>query len=401
MRLPRIKHCFVLALGALLCLTDGSFAQQAVKIVGQLREQGSDSPSFEGPRVDIYVLEQNVEHPTEELILLEDEGDLDDQYRFAQRFPVDKVKNNYVMVVGRANGYMPVRPDGKVGNRIRRINSEALKPEIDMPVDLKKRSYLAEVYRVEVNQILRQAQRSPEVYERAANAAASAVSTDPKLDNFLLAVKVTKSALSRGEVFDGLLGSREDIQTLGGFEQLEQDERWRVQLELLESFLEADDLEMAVTRTDTVATLAAQLGDDMLRTLDFDDPSQTELPVTRVFANLSILYAQLGDCQSLIDNNEQGLVHAETLKSNWRSQRGLYLSWADCLEKMSGIGQVNRSDANYIAETGRNPFLKVQWARFTKATERVQERLVFATSGADARLKDLIKTADAIAAVQE
>ncbi|MEO9820714.1 MAG: hypothetical protein ABJ370_17200 [Paracoccaceae bacterium] len=394
--------CLLVLTGALTtALTSKANAQQAVKIVGQLREQGADTPSFEGPRVDIYILTENVEHPTEEFILDEDEGELDSDYNFSERFGVDKVKNNYVMVVGRANGYMPVRPDGKVGNRIRRINSDALKPEIDMPVDLKKRSYLAEVYRVEVNQILRQSDRTAEVYERAANAAASAVSTDPKLDNFLLAVKVTKTALKQGQNFNGLLTTREDIQALGGFDQLELDSRWRVQLELLESFLGADDLEMSINRTNTVASLAAQLGDDMLQRLDFQDEAQTKLPVTRVFANLSILYVQLGDCQSLIDNNELGLINAEKLQSNWRSQRGLYLSWADCLEKMSGIGQVSRSSTEYIQETGKSAFLKAQWVRFSKATKRVQERLAFATSGSDARLKDLIKTADAIAAVQE
>ncbi|MEO9516564.1 MAG: hypothetical protein ABJG55_12665 [Paracoccaceae bacterium] len=401
MRMPWLICLLALTTALTTASISKANAQQAVKIVGQLREQGADDPSFDGPRVDIYILTENVEHPTEEFILDEDEGELDGEYRFEERFGVDKVKNNYVMVVGRANGYMPVRPDGKVGNRIRRINSDALKPEIDMPVDLKKRSYLAEVYRVEVNQILRQSNRSPEVYERAANAAASAVSTDPKLDNFLLAVKVTGNALKQGQTFNGLLTTREDIQALGGFDQLDQEERWRVQLELLESFLDADDLEMPVNRTNTVATLAAQLGDDMLQRLDFQDEAQTKLPVTRVFASLSILYVQLGDCQSLIDNNELGLINAEKLQSNWRSQRVLYLSWADCLEKMSGIGQVSRSNTEYIQETGKSAFLKAQWARFSKATERVQELLAFATSGSDARLKDLIKTADAIAAVQE
>ena len=401
MRMPWLICLVVLASTLTTASIHPAYAQQAVKIVGQLREQGASDPSFDGPRVDIYILTENVEHPTEEFILDEDEGELDGDYNFSERFGVDKVKNNYVMVVGRANGYMPVRPDGKVGNRIRRINSDALKPEIDMPVDLRKRSYLAEVYRVEVNQILRQSNRTPEVYERAANAAASAVSTDPKLDNFLLAVKVTKTALKQGQNFNGLLTTRQDIQALGGFDQLEQESRWRVQLELLESFLGADDLEMSINRTNTVATLAAQLGDDMLQTLDFQDEAQTKLPVTRVFANLSILYAQLGDCQSLIDNNEQGLANAEKLHSNWRSQRVLYLDWADCLEKMSGIGQSDRSVAAYIEQTGSNAFLKGQWARFVASTDRVRERLVFATSGDDARLKELMKTADAIAAVQE
>ncbi|MBD3664628.1 hypothetical protein [Sulfitobacter aestuariivivens] len=388
---------------ALVLVGQPAIAQDAVKVVGKLHEPGVNAPAFDSPRVDVYVLSDKTDLPSDDLIVDEDSSDLSPpDYDFSTRFKADNVRNNYVMVVASANGYFPVTPDNRIGPRIRRIRNDMIGQDIEMGVALKRRSVLAELYRSETNSILRDAQPTPETFERAMKSAANAVEIDPRLDNYLMALKVTSRALSRGETFNGLVASRTDIQALGNFDGLPKNEQWRIQSELLATLMRVPQLDMPLTRTDTAAELAIRLGDEMIASLDFSDPQDTALPVTRIFHTLSVLHSEQKDCQSLIDNNERALSHAEALSSNWASQRALYLSWADCLEELSGgAGQTDRSADAYISETAGNPFLKQQWTRFSRSADRIRAQLNFATNSQDQRLKELVQTAQLITDAEE
>ena len=115
--------------------------------------------------------------------------------------------------------------------------------EIAVQLPLTKRSNLAESYRREVAETLRKDPMTEKDYRRALAAALSATEIDPRLDNFLLALKTTGLAVADNRLDDpSLILTLNDLRARAGFGSLSFADRWRVEGELLGVLANAPNL---------------------------------------------------------------------------------------------------------------------------------------------------------------
>lgn len=261
---------------------------------------------------------------------------------------------------------------------------------IKRTVVLKSRAQLAELYRAEVNDILRLSSQQATDFERAYKAALGAIDYKGELDNYLLFNKVLRANLystgvpilyhpaTSGEI--GLL--------LPGFDDLSFSESWLVQVNLLDILADAPDAGRAYGTAGTIREAGILLGTSMLDALETEGADPADLPVVRVYQHLSALFAAENDCVSLSRNAAQALSRAEAIRMAWTAQRRLFLEWGDCLEQMAGFGVAPTREA-VVETSAANPFLAELWADFESAGDRAAPRLQFATRGADLRIREI------------
>ncbi|WP_143526291.1 hypothetical protein [Roseivivax lentus] len=296
--------------------------------------------------------------------------------------------NYFVFIdVDRPSNLLPADP----GKLLVRMNPRYLGGQpIQREIVLKTRAQFAELYRIEVNQILRLSRLSDSDFERAYKAALGAIDYNPELDNFLLFVKVLRAQLAAGAGPPSYAPATPEelaIQ-LSGYSDLPFRERWLVELDLLDTLVGASDLDRAYGSAGTVRDAALLLGTAMIDALDGAEADLADLPVVRVYQHLSALHAEAGDCVSLSENAARALADAEAIRMAWTAQRRLFLDWGTCLETMSGFGTGPTIDA-IIEDASEKPFLRAQWGDFADASLRAESRLEFATAAADVRIRDL------------
>ncbi|QFS82976.1 hypothetical protein FIU97_09200 [Roseivivax sp. THAF40] len=263
-------------------------------------------------------------------------------------------------------------------------------PPIKRTVVLKTRAQFAELYRLEVNQILRLSQLGEDDFERAYKAALGAIDYSPDLDNYLLFIKVLRAELDSGS---GRLthtpATREELALLlPKYSELDFGNRWLIDVDLLDTLVGARDPDRSYGTAGTVRDAAVMLGTSMIEALETADADLASLPIVRVYQHLSALHAGAGDCISLSENAARALADADEIRMAWSAQRRLFLDWATCLEQMSGFGTGPDIDT-IIADAAEKPFLKAQWSAFAEAGQRAGTRLEFATAAPDVRIRDL------------
>lgn len=380
-----------LAAGLALAAAPGAGAQ-GYQIEGAVYERGVATPSFPAPTVVIRVV-RDLRHPDggvdlERLAEVELE---DGAYKFEEYLGDRSLSNRIAVFTAEAGDYMMPGlkyvqlEDGMAGRR-----------SIEVTLELQKRGVLAEAYRREVFGILREDRPGREGYRRAVNAALSAVEYDPKLDNYLLAVKASRVALHEGQIDDPtLILSLDDLRAMSGFSALGFAEQWRVESELLDMLASAPDLSAQVSFGDTFATAAVALADAMLAQLDPADPALRELPVTRVFNALTRLHARNGDCPSLVAASARALDLAPALAMNWASQRRFLVDWGDCLERMSGVAD-GRPARDFAADARAQPGLAGLWRDYGAALRRAETGFLHPATEEDRRLKRFLELASLI-----
>lgn len=254
---------------------------------------------------------------------------------------------------------------------------------------------LANVYRSEASKILRQSDLDEVDLFQAYSAAVRAIEMKPVTDNYLIAIKVTRYALKRGIVFDGMPISISDLQALIGFNDLPRSERWSIESDLLATMANTPDLGLEVTLGVTAGDAALELANQMLQSINFADPEDTALPVTQVQRTLAALQGARGDCIGLIDSSGTALSHADATQMKWEVRRSFFLEWADCLERISGIGD-GRAEADFIAQTAANPGLRTRWSAYADASLPYADQLLYPTNASDERLKTVFERANSI-----
>lgn len=261
---------------------------------------------------------------------------------------------------------------------------------IKRTVVLKSRAQLAELYRAEVNDILRLSSQQASDFERAYKAALGAIDYKGELDNYLLFNKVLRANLYGNDV--PILYHPATADEIGlllpGFGDLSFSESWMVQVNLLDILADAPDSGRAYGTAGTIREAGILLGTSMLNELEATGEDPADLPVVRVYQHLSALYAAENDCVSLSANAERALSEAEAIRMAWTAQRRLFLEWGDCLEQMAGFGVAPTREA-VVETSAANPFLADFWSAFETAGNRAAPRLQFATRGADLRIREI------------
>lgn len=276
------------------------------------------------------------------------------------------------------------------------LNPNDLGTPMIRTVQLEHPANLAEIYRSELNQILRGSDIGTSGYEQAFSAARSAIGFDPRLDNYLLAVRVLRSNLGDPDADLAFAPDTiSNLESIEGFAELSFEDRWTVLLELMDTLVGAEDPDRRYGTRGTVAEAAIQLGQEMLDYIDVGDPAQAALPVVKVFQHLSYLHALNEDCLSLVENAEAALTDAEAVEMAWTAQRRFFLEWGDCLEQVTRFGD-GRAREEVLAAAAVDPFLKQLWAGFGTAAGRAETRLRFATGDADRRILDLYEFSQSV-----
>ncbi len=372
-------------------------AQEGYNIRGLVRDAAfPNQPRFTTPTLTIYIMPDD--RTTDPNDSIDDKAPLPelDQggYRFHQFLGGLERTGTFALILVEAGQGDYVLPDNR--QRWKKLDFAQAGQDINVTLNLQHRQVIAEAYRRETFDTLRKGDLDSSDFERANAAALGAVELDPKIDNYLLAIRVTQSALRRGETdIPGLLTSLGDLSTLKGFDELSLSEKWRVESELLDTLVGAPDLSANISFGETVGSAAIRLGTDMTAQLDPADPILRELPATRVFQTLSVLHSSQEDCFSLVENNARAMALAEPLAMNWNSQRSLLADWGYCLKKISGFADGRPLDT-VLADIAGQDTLRTLWEQFAAAADTVGPRLAFPTNNTDRRLKELHEISDAI-----
>lgn len=269
-------------------------------------------------------------------------------------------------------------------------NQNLGRPPTERTITLQSYAQFSELNRSEVKNILRLSNLDEPAFERAFEAALGAINYKHELDNYLLFNEVVRSNVGATNVpmIYSPAGPDELQAILPGFGDLDFSEQWLIMVNLLDILAAARDPERRYGTAGTVRDAGIQLGNTMLNTLASSDADLSELPVVRVYQHMSGLHAAAEDCVSLAENADRALENANATRMSWSVQRRLFLEWGTCLEKITGFGTGPTREA--IIDTAKaSPFLSQLWASFAEASERVIDRLKFATSDADKRIYKL------------
>jgi hypothetical protein len=284
----------------------------------------------------------------------------------------------------------------KPSDAVRTIEDDDLGTgNVSIMLKLYSPAQLANLYRSEANGVLKQGNLDETKLTQAYSAAVSAIEMNPITDNYLIAIKVARYALKRGIVFDGMPISKSNLRALKSFDDLSFSERWSIESDLLATFANAPDLDLEVARGVTASDAAVELANQMLQSIDFANPEDTAMPVTQVQRTLAALQGARGDCIGLIDSSGDALSHADATQMKWEVRRSFFLEWADCLERLSGIGD-GRAEADFILQTAANPGLRAHWMVFAGAGLPYTDQLLYPTNSSDERLKRIFERADLI-----
>ncbi len=361
-----------------------------------------NEPRFETPYVRVYVTDDSSEphvSDSDNILTRTPQGDFNGKtYVFRDEIGDGDQIRAYAHILVSAldskdgQDYFPVDP-----RPLRtRLQAENLGSALEPEVRLDRREKLAEIYRAELNGILRSSQLDDASFRQAWAAALSAIEYDPRLDNYLLAVRVIRANLSvAGSTLVATPSTPDDLMALGGFSELSFEDRWAVYLDLLDTLSQAPELSRRYGSAGTVREAGIQLGTEMLDHIDFADSDQTALSVVKVYQILATLHAASNDCFSVTENAAEALRNAEAIEMSWAVQRRLFLEWGDCLERVSAFGD-GRSIEEFVAEASTDDFVQDLWSAYRTAGARVESRLRFATSDADRRIADLLIIANRI-----
>ncbi|MFQ6552340.1 hypothetical protein AAD018_008345 [Aestuariibius insulae] len=279
---------------------------------------------------------------------------------------------------------------------VKRLDRSYFGGPLPLTVELDRTESLARLYRSEISKALRDGSLDERTFQRAISAAETAITYDPRLDNYLAYLKVVRSNLSYDDIplVRSPAGSN-DLNELDGFSALTDREKWIINLELLETLSLSQNLRRPYGNHGQVLDVAIQVGTEMLRSIDFSSDIDADLPVVRVYQTLAGLHAANEDCISTAENSANGLRHAEAISMSWTAQRRLFMDWADCLERVTRYGD-GRPKEVLRASIQTDPFLKGLWAAYVEAGDRVESRLRLSTSDADARIFELYEFARSI-----
>lgn len=374
---------------AALCATCGPGLAQGYEVVGTVFERGTSPPSFGPPTVEIAVVEDigavrdslgDLGDLTFVLVPdLEEEG-----FVFSKYLGDWRLGGRTVVFSAQSGGW--VLP----GLRTVQLRNElAGERDIEVLLPLERRSVLAEAYRKEVFEVYRQDNLAAADYLRAVTAAQRAVEDDPRLDNYLLAIRTSRAALFEGGLeHPTLLTSISDLRAMPGFAALDFAGRWRVQSDLLDMLASAPAPEAPAFFGQSYREASIAVAEQMIAQLSADTPDLRALPATRVFNTLTQMHSDNGDCPSLVQASTRATDLAEPLNMNWASQRRFLLDWGDCLERLSGIGN-GRSAEAFVEQTRANARLRALWADFSQATRRNDLNFLFPSNATDERLRAL------------
>ncbi|MCY4347394.1 MAG: hypothetical protein OXC17_11450 [Aestuariivita sp.] len=257
------------------------------------------------------------------------------------------------------------------------------------------RSSIAETYKRQANKIL----QSPNYQNRnseAYGAALSAIMMSPEVDNFLLLVRVLGNSLRTDDVIDAPF-SYEKLRSIPSYMNLSFPDQWVVQTAILDTLTATQDIEKQIDPTRRVLDVAIELGNDMIDQIDFDNPDQTRLTVSRVYQALSYLHHKNNDCVSLHDNNRKAIERSVNIEMNWSTQRVILLDWADCLEKITGIGS-GPNEEKLIEEAAQSASISEAWNEYlTVGTEKhIIKRLDRDPSAGANRIREILEFAKAV-----
>ena len=348
-----------------------------------------NAPRFEGPPIVEIVIVRGRElseslDPLHNNLM--DLRERDNRYVFKEElFPLVRYAGTYAFFIAEANGgdYILREGDWK-----RVLLASDVSSTGDVPVTLKlfPKSRIADAHRRESLAALR-GDPGTEEFERAYQAARSAIDYDPTIDNYLNLFDILKKAIRSG--YYGLVEDFYqvgDLEALRGFGDFSFVQQWRLMTELLITLSRIDERDTPVGFGSTAGSAAISVGEHMVTLLE-DGADYRALPVIQVFQALERGYWADRDCGALIRSNARALELADEASMNWGTQRGFLRSWGDCLHRRSGYGD-GRLEERFLDETAADPGLAESWREYFEAADRRVAEFRFPTGDADELMKE-------------